>query len=357
MINYTQEEINLITLCSFEELTYNNKFILLSELESAVPDFIKYEDILIKSINSGVYNRVKAKYSSSSYREKILDKLGKSGIKCVTYFSDLYPENLKHIACPPIVLFCKGNVELLNSRCFSIVGSRRTLPNVLKECKRFSAELSKHVTIVSGMADGADAAALEGALDSGNVISVLAYGFNFVYPAVNEQLLKRVEKEGLLITEYTPQIEPKPYNFPIRNRIIAGLSEGTLIVSAGKKSGALITASYAAEFNRSVFAFPYAIGVTSGIGCNNLIKDGARLTDSTDDIFDDLGIEVKKAEKVKLSGEEETLFNLIKAAGDAFVPDLAEKLNKLPFQLIPILSALEIKGLIVRMGGNRYAAL
>lgn len=357
MTDYTQEEINLITLASFEELSYHNKFELLSGLKSTEPDFVKYESNLIKSLGDGVYNNVKAKFYNEAYRGKILDKLLKSGIKCVTYLSDGYPETLRNIACPPIVLFCKGNTELLKTRCFAIVGSRRTLPNILKECKKFSGELSKKFTIVSGMADGADSAAVEGALESGNVISVLAYGFNHFYPAVNKQLIQRVAEKGLLITEFTPQVGPKPYHFPVRNRIIAGLAEGTLIVSAGEKSGTMSTAEYSVEFGRNVYAFPYAIGVASGVGCNKLIKDGAKLVDCIDDIFTDFGIEPEKVEMVELSEGEEELFKLIKEAGEAFVADLAEKSGKLPFQLIPVLSALEIKGLIVRLGGNRYAAL
>ena len=344
-------------LSSFDELSYKQRVTLLSDLSCAEPDFAKYENILIKSLSGGVYNKVKDKFYSREYRSKILARLDECGIKCVTYFSENYPEALRNTPCPPTVLFCKGNVGLLNERLMAIVGSRRTQPSVLKKCTSFSNELSHHFTLVTGAADGADAAVLEGAVESGKIISVLAYGFNYVYPSVNERLLKRVEENGLLVTEYPPQVAPKKYNFPVRNRIIAALSEGTLVVSAGEKSGASITARYALDYGKRVFAFPYSIGVKSGEGCNALIRDGATLARCSDDILEDFGISREEKITPVLSEEESAVLGFIKDAGEAFAPDIAEKLGKLPFQIIPLLSALEIKGLIVRLGGNRYAAI
>ena len=207
------------------------------------------------------------------------------------------------------------------------------------------------------MADGADSAAIEGALESGKIISVLAYGFDYCYPAFNDRLIKSVEERGLLITEHTPQIAPKAYLFPIRNRIIAGLSDGTLVVSAGEKSGALITAEYALEYGRHLFAFPYNIGTASGAGCNSLIKKGGMLAENILDIFSAFGLDFKEPVKQPLTEEEQKLFNLIAEAGEIFLPKAAEKLGKMPFQLIPLLTALEVKGVVVRLGGNRYSAV
>lgn len=354
---YTEEEIGVIVLDSFAELTYKNKFDILSELKSSTPDFVKFEPYLIKSLSLGVYNKVKTFFYSSEYRKKVLDGLERSGIICVTAFSKDYPEPLKNTPCPPVVLYCKGNVKLLTTECFSIVGSRRTTPNILKECKKFSKELSSRFTIVTGMADGADSAAIDGALDGGKLISVLAYGFDYAYPAVNAPLIKAVAAKGLLLTEFTHAVSPKTYLFPVRNRIIAGLSRATLVVSAAKKSGALITANYAAEYGRDVFAFPYGIGVASGEGCNSLIKKGAALTENILDIFQVYGLDYKTTEKPRLSQEEELLLKLICDAGEAFVPEIAGKMGKLPFQLIPLLTSLEMKGLIARLGGNRYSAV
>lgn len=352
---YTNDELNLIILSSFEELNYKHKYILLDELKSRGPDFVKFESFLIKSIPGGVYNKVRDCYFSGEYRKKVLQELYKRGIVCVTLFSENYPEALKNIPCPPLVLFCKGNTQLLKTRCFSVVGSRRTAPNIMNATKKLAKELTAFFTVVTGMADGADSAAVDGALDSGKLISVLAYGFDYFYPAINEQLIKKTAENALLVSEYPPQTAPKSYLFPVRNRIIAGLSEGTLIVSAGKKSGALITANYALEFGREVFVFPYSLGVSSGAGCNGLIREGATLTESAEDIFREFGLEYTPPQAKKLTEEEEKLFKLISEAGEAFVPVIAEKMGKLPFQLIPLLSSLEIKGLIIRLGGNRYS--
>lgn len=356
-MEYTNDEINLITLDSLEGLTYKIRFALLSGLASSSPDFIKYERELIKTLGSGVYNKVRESFFSRSYREEVLKELDRRGVTCVTYFSQNYPAFLKEIPLPPLVLYCKGNINLLKTRCFSVVGSRRTTAPAIAECKKICSQLTQHFTVVTGTADGADSAAIAGALPSGKLIAVLAYGFDYCYPAVNESLLKKVEEGGLLISEFVPKTKPVQYLFPVRNRVIAGLSEGVLVVSAAKRSGALITANYATEYGRTTFAFPYSVGTTSGEGCNALIKKGGLLTENILDIFSLFGLDFKEAKSQPLSETELAIVKIIREEGEGFVPEIAEKLGKMPFQLIPVLSALEIKGLIVRLGGNRYSAL
>ncbi len=356
-MTYTAEEENLIILCSFGELTYNARFLLLSSLGSDTPDFEGCKESLIKNLSYGVYNKVKEAFYSDKYRKGVLENLNKKSVECITYFSNGYPELLKRTPYPPIVLYCKGNRSLLNTRMFAVVGSRKTNSKVLKQCSEISRELTRYFTVVSGMADGADSAAVEGALKSGKVISVLANGFDHFYPAMNRNLIKEVEKRGLLITEYPPEVPPRSYQFPVRNRIIAGLAEGTLVVSAGRKSGALITAEYAVDYSRHLFAFPYSVGVAGGEGCNYLIKNGAFLTEDILDLCGIFGIEYTPETKTELSSEERELLSLISESEAAFVPNLAAKMGKEPFKLIPILSSLEMKGLVVRLGGNRYSAV
>ena len=357
-MTYSRREEDAIVLDSFEELTYKNKYLLLGGLNGSNPNFNKNTPLLIKSLSEGVYNKVKDKFSDVDYRRQILGSLECKKVTCVTFFSENYPEDLRQIPNPPVVLYCKGNLSLLKDRKFAIVGSRRTQPNILRECSKISGELSKKFTIVTGMADGADSAAVEGAIEGGKLISVLAYGFDYSYPAVSERLIKKVEIKGLLLSEYPPQIPPKSYQFPVRNRIIAGLADAVLVVSAGKKSGALITADYAVEYGKQVMAFPYGVGITYGAGCNYLIKQGANLVENTLDICEAFGIEYEQpGRQIELSKDEQTALSAIREAGEAFAPEIAKKLNKLPHQLIPVLSSLEIKGLIIRLGGNRYAAV
>lgn len=347
---YTEEEKDIIVISSFDGFTNNMRHRLLAS-------FVKNDETLIKTLPHGVYNKVKRNFFDSAYRGEVLRGLDARGIKCVTLLSDGYPELLKHIPDPPFNLYCRGNENLLRGRCFSIVGSRRTPPHTLKLCKQLAEDVSREFNVVTGIADGADSAAAEGALPSGKIISVFANGFDHIYPACNRQLAERIAADGLLVTEYAPQTAPAAYRFPVRNRIIAGISEGTLVVSAGKKSGALITANLAADYSRDVFAVPHSVGVTSGEGCNELIRKGAYLTENILDIFHVFGLDFKTPEKVELSAEESELLEAIKSAGEAFMPAVASSLGKAPFQLIPVVTSLEIKGLVVRLGGNRYSAV
>lgn len=354
---YTKEEENLIVLASFEALTSRHINALYSGFEKTQPDFEKHESFLIKSVGEGVYNKIRGNFGSPEYRVRLFNAIEARNVKCVTVFSKNYPEQLKNIYNPPAVLFCKGNIDLLKDRLFAAVGSRRTLPNVLKECTNTISGLTGSFTVVTGLADGGDTAVIEGALKSGRIISVLAYGFDHVYPAVNAQLLKRVEENGLVITEYVPSVPPTRYNFPARNRIIAGLSEGVLVVSAGAKSGALSTAAHAVEAGRNVFAFPYSLGVSSGEGCNALIKEGAKLVTGAKDILDEYGLEFKPKIKRELTADEIKIYAYLKEFGAAYAQVMAEELGVPAYKIIPVLAKLEIDNFVVRLGGNKYSAL
>lgn len=353
-MKYSRRDEDLIILNSFPCLTEKQRELV---TEDGVVDFVKNSASLIKSVGSGVYNKVKACFSDVDYRAKTLENLEKKGVVCLTKFSQGYPERLKNTPEPPAILYCKGNLKLLETRCVGVVGSRRTPPNMLNECQKVAAELSKKFTVVTGLADGADSAAIAGALPSGKVISVIAYGFDFCYPAINQTLMEKTVEKGLVLSEYPPETQPRKFYFPQRNRIIAALSDGVLVVSAGKKSGALITSDYAFAYQREVFAFPYGLGAAAGEGCNAIIKIGAKLVENAADIYEALGEEyVAEERKISLSDDERIALEIIRSSGEAFAPEIASKMGKLPFQIIATLSSLEIKGLAVRLGGNRYAA-
>lgn len=354
-MEYTSKETDLIVADSFAELTNKQKRMFLHSVGVCCENGTKYSAELIKTLGDGVYNKMRADFFSADYRAKVTARLDKKGLICVTRFSEVYPESLANIPLPPLVLYCKGNTALLSSRCFGIVGSRRTQTASLAACRKISEELTARLTVVTGVADGADSAAAEGAVKSGALICVLPYGYDYVKRSSNYRLLKKAEERGLLVTEFPPQISPQRFLYLVRNRIIAGLCEGVLVVSAAKRSGALNTAGYAADYGREVFAFPYSLGVASGEGCNGLIKNGAYLCENVLDIFSCFGLEYNSEKQQELTPEEETVLGCIKELGEAHVQIIANSSGLKPFMVTAVCSSLEIKGLIVKAGGNKYA--
>ena len=357
MRELTEEETDAVVLDSFEELTYKIKYEATSGFSSPRP-LKKYSDFLIKTLGESVYNKIRALFYSQDYRDKVIASLKKRRIDCVTCFSADYPDKLRNAVAPPLVLYCRGDTALLGERSFGIVGSRRTLPNVLKECRNISGQLAERFTVVTGTADGADTAAAEGALAAGGkVILVCAQGLGHVYPASNAKLYKAVAENGLVVSEQRPEVPALAYLFPVRNRLIAALSDGVLVVSAGEKSGASITAEYAFRLGKDVFCFPYSHGVPSGVGCNRLIKRGAYLTEDAGDIFGAFGIGFSEKKREPLSEQEERVLAAIGEEGQAHVAQIAAKLGCNGFEILAELSSLEVKGYISRLGGNRYSVL
>lgn len=349
---YTKDDINLITVDSFGDLTYREKRLFLAAQRQSA-ESAKYERELIKSCGAGVYNKLREKFYDESFCSKLLSSLDKLKLKCITIKSADYPEGLNHVKNPPLVLYARGNCELLKGRIFCVVGSRKTTAQALEECKRISARLAEYFVVATGIADGADSAAALGAIGSGKVICVLPCGHN-----VSTAVLRTVEEKGLSVSEFPPSTRIQNYTFTLRNRILAGLSEGVLVVSAGMQGGALSTAAYAADYGKDVFAFPYSIGVPSGEGCNALIKSGAYLCDSAEDILSAMGVDYGSVDKeVELDEEERAVLSVLKDEGEMHAEKLAAACGKKLFELTAICSSLEIKGLIVRLGGNRYAVL
>ena len=354
----TKEEKAEIWLDSFQ-LDYEKKvqiYKLAPSPYELVKNFEKYRAAVDKIAEEKAAVRMEESLMSADYMLSLLQTYADKNIFCVSYSSSLYPNELKEIPTPPLVLYCKGNLELLAKRKFAIVGSRHTLPSVMKIAERFSRDLSKYFTIVTGLADGGDTAAIRGALESGNLISVLAYGFDHVYPECNRGLLEEIEKRGLVITEYLPQEKPRGYMFPVRNRILAGLAEGVLVVSGGEKSGTRITAERAYEYGRDVFAFPYSVGVESGKGCNAILKEYAKLTDDLVDITSAFGINLTETEEITMTEAERKVFEIVRE-GEVHISQIAQKSGLKAYELPPVLTMLEMKNLIVSCGGNRYTAI
>ncbi len=201
-----------------------------------------------------------------------------------------YPAMLLQTPDPPLLLYVQGQVGLLGQRSLAIVGSRNASAQGMDNARSFGAHLSRQGwTIISGLAFGIDAAAHEGGLEgAGSTVAVVGTGLDRVYPARHRTLAQRIATDGVLVSEFAPGTPPLAPNFPQRNRIIAGLARGTLVVEAALKSGSLITARQAAEYGREVFAVPGSIHSPLSRGCHALIRQGAKLVESADDILEEL---------------------------------------------------------------------
>lgn len=214
----------------------------------------------------------------------------RQGIQLLGWGDDAFPEPLRHIQDPPAVLYARGKVELLSCPQVAIVGSRNATRAGLDHARQFAAALAgKGYAVTSGLAQGVDGAAHVGALAAGgDTVAVVGTGADVIYPRSHQALTEQIVEQGVLVTEYPPGTGPKPGHFPRRNRIISGLSRGILVVEAGLRSGSLITARLALEQGREVFAIPGSIHNPLARGCHSLIRQGAKLVETVDDIEEEL---------------------------------------------------------------------
>ena len=352
-MNYTKAEKFLIGLDAVPFTEYRRKAALYRLYAEEGEGF--YEDPTAARIAG---ESVSVKDLARGAGEKTLAALEESGVFCITRESAAYPADLENAPCPPLVLYAKGNAELLKCRRFSVVGSRRSIPLALAKAEEFAAALAgAGFAVVTGSADGADAAAIKGALKSGKIVSVLAGGIDCVYPACNAALIRQTAERGLVLGEYPPGTRPERFHFPVRNRIIAALGEGLLVVSAGRRSGTSYTAGYAEGLSKQIFALPYNVNVPSGEGCNEYIRRGAMLTTRPEDILEYYGIAKEKTDAPAMTEEEERIYGIIRAAGEIHIDDLAARTGKKAYELTPALGMLEIKKRIVRQAGNVYCAV
>lgn len=243
--------------------------------------------------------------------ERILADCEALGIQIMTLQDADYPERLAQLADPPVVLYWKGKpLHVDDKLTVGVVGTRSCTPYGIDLASRLGLELARRsVTLVSGMAQGIDAAGIRGALKGGgNIVSVLGNGIDVVYPKDHRWLYEDVAAAGTLVSEYPPGTEPASHHFPVRNRILSGLSMGVAVVEAGLPSGAIITARLALEQNREVFAFPGPVGATASLGCNKLIQAGeAKLVLSAADILTEFSAMLPNREALPEPLEEEEI--------------------------------------------------
>jgi len=288
-----------------------------------------------------------------------------SGIRIATAFDEEYPAALAEIPDPPFLLFAVGRLERLKLPAVAVVGSRNATRYGRDVASRLARELSNAgVTIVSGFARGVDAAAHEAAREGpGGTIAVLGCGVDVEYPREHARLKGAMAATDLLLSEFPPGAEPRPQNFPVRNRIIAGLASGVVVVEASRRSGSLITARLAADCGRDVFAVPGSVFSETSIGTHELLRDGAILCRGAEDVLSELfpsvGAPARHVEgnriPAQLSVEAARLYEILLREESLTADDLVEKLDLPAATVLAALFELEAAGLVLSDAG-RYGA-
>lgn len=299
------------------------------------------------------------------FAEEECGRLQVSQVRLVMFTADDYPKSLFEIPDPPPFLYVRG--ELRSSEpAIAIVGSRRATSYGLLTTGRLAEALANHgVTVVSGMARGVDTAAHKGCLQAGGrTVGVLGCGIDKVYPPENRKLFDEMAEKGCLVSEFPLGTLPLAENFPRRNRIISGLSQGVLVVEAAEKSGSLITAQYALEHGRDVYAVPGNITFATSRGTNRLIKQGAKLVDCVEDILEELpgfGVQSdanpsgRAARSFSLTPREAAVYELL-ARSPLHIDDIISQTELTAGEVSSILLHLELKGAVASLPGTHYAA-
>jgi len=285
-----------------------------------------------------------------------------------------YPKNLKTLHSPPKALYVNGSFREDDDFAVAIVGSRRASRYGIEMSEKLGFDLAlRGVTVVSGMARGIDSAAHRGALKAkGRTIAVMGSGHDHIYPPENKKLYEEIVKSGAVVSEFENLMAPLAKNFPIRNRIISGLSIGLVVVEAAKNSGALITADFALEQGREVFAMPGKISSVTSEGTHALIKDGAKLVQSAEDITEELrlheiklevGIDKERSEKISkkttryvynsLTDDEKKIYKIL-SDEPLYIDDVVEEANVELSKASKVLLGLELKRLIKELPGKQF---
>ena len=360
MQSYTKNERAVIWIDLFDFLTTKKQEEILALFDEPQDIFTQFA----QSFNLVKNYVTKEQYDKMCYAldEQYIDahilSLESQNITVVTYVSDNYPSVFFNYLDKPIILYCKGNLSLLNSVCVGIVGTRKPTIYGKQVTEKFSKSLAANdITVVSGLADGIDSIAHNGALAvAGKTIAVMGGGFNCIYPKSNFELEKRIEQFGLVITEYKPNVEPAQWHYPIRNRIIAGLSKAVLITEASSKSGTMHTKDYCLDYGIDIFAVPGEITSFASSGTNMLIKNGqAEMALEPDDILRCLNLTNNykpSVKNVQLTLEEQAVLNAID--GETHFDEIQMNTKIDTKNLLTLLTTLELNGIIKKLAGNYY---
>ena len=303
--------------------------------------------------------------------EKEVDAIRRIGCRVVNWTEPEYPQALLQIYDPPVVLYVRGDASILNAPSLSIVGTRRPTVYGTQMAERMGRDLAaRGLVVVSGLARGVDAIAHMGATGvGGRAIGVLGTGIDVCYPKENKKLFEKVLERGAIISELPTGSHPAPENFPVRNRIIAGMPLGVVIVEGKQYSGSLITARLAMEFGREVFGVPGNVTQQMSFAPNQLIKQGAKLVTSAEDVIEELPTPVRallvKAEAVEseqrnllaaegLSPIEKRLYELLSTEEPRHIDDIVETSGLNSSEVLATLFELEMKGIIRQLPGKQF---
>lgn len=290
-----------------------------------------------------------------------IEKLQEMGASLITIEDQAYPPNLREIHDPPPVLYVRGKLEEQDKFAVSIVGTRRPSNAGSQIASEIGRDLARGgLTVVSGMAYGIDSAAHQGAIAAGGrTIAVAGCGIDIVYPPANRHLFEQITEHGAVLTEFPIGTEPEPWQFPVRNRIISGLSLGTVVIEAPEKSGALLTAGCAADQGRDVFVVPGDVRTGLSKGAHTLLREGAKLIEGAEDVLQEMGVPVEAAEKrlseipADISDQEKQVL-LTLSLEEKHVDSIIADSGLDTAQVNAILVTLEIKGLVRRVPGNCF---
>lgn len=305
-------------------------------------------------------NLVSARSSLSLDAE--MDKIQAEGVVVLTWDDPTYPDRLRQIDSPPPVLYVKGDLAPKDDWAVAVVGTRRATIYGREAARRLAGDLARnHVTVVSGLAKGIDSHAHQAALEAGGrTIAVLGSGVDIIYPPENRRLASEIISSGALISEYPLGTQPEAVNFPPRNRIISGISLGTVVIEAHERSGALITTDFALEQGREVFAVPGQIFSKASAGCHDLIKQGAKLVKDCEDILEELNLTMvavqREAKEILPANETETVLLRVLSTDPQHIDEIRRE-SGLPIATVSaVLTMMELKGMVRQVGGMNYVA-
>ncbi|WP_099203117.1 DNA-processing protein DprA [Miniphocaeibacter massiliensis] len=347
----------LILFLNAVGISNNNMRKLLESFEN-LKELKQNKDFIldIKNIDKRTLNKIIKNLNFDI--DKYIEKIKNSSVKLTFYGDENFPINLYDIEDYPMMLYYKGNLKNEDSKGISIVGARKCTNYGAWACSKISEELSKcKIPIISGMASGIDKISHEISIKNNNrTIAVLGSGLDVIYPQTNHDLYYDIIQNGAVISEFPLGTKPYPYNFPYRNRIISGIGQGVVVIEAMEKSGTLITANYGAEQGKEVFAVPGNINSLYSKGTNLLIRDGAKIVASVEDILEEIEYDTVKENLVskQLEGISKLIYEEI-CKNNSSADELSNILNIKIDEINVILTILELNGYIIETNGGKFS--